>query len=258
MLKIIAISNQKGGVGKTTSTINIGAYLSKKGYKVLLIDMDPQCNLSSAWECFLRDKNVFTVLLNEIRIQEAIIDITDKMTFSPSGSLHLIPCSKNLARFEKLRAGELNAQFDLKKALTPVMKKFDLILIDCPPSLGFITINAFSCAQFVLTPIEAQLFAMDGLQNLERTIKEVKNFSNPLLQLSGIFFIRYNKRKLLDKEVFSIIKEKHLDKVLSTTIRENISLREAPHAGKDIFSYDGKSNGAKDYQKLTEEILQKL
>jgi chromosome partitioning protein len=252
---IISISNQKGGVGKTTSTINIGAYLALLGYKVLLIDLDPQCNLSISYGIKDSTKNIYGAILGDSPISESIVFLEN---IKGTGKLALIPGSKNFARYEKIRANEVNSQLDLKKCLQPIQNHFDYIIIDCPPTMGLIAINAFACSRAVLVPLEAQLFAIEGLKIVSKLISEVKEVINPEIKLGGIFFIKYDKRKILDREIQNFIEENYKEKLLNASIRESIALREAPHECKDIFAYDANSNGAKDYILLTNELIEKL
>ena len=255
---IISISNQKGGEGKTTTAINVAACMAQMGYKVLLVDLDPQTNLSKAWGIEAAEGNVYGLILGEIKPQEAIVPLTSRLSPMPSGQLHIIPGSSNFSRYEKLRAGEVNAQFDLKKGLKPVLQEFDFLLLDCPPALGLITVNALACAQYVLVPMEAQLFALEGLEGICGTVKQAQEFINPALALGGIFFVRHNRRKVLNRAVEDFIEENYPGLLLSTTIRENIALREAPHHEQDIFSYAPNSNGANDYELLTQELIDRL
>lgn len=169
----------------------------------------------------------------------------------------MLPGSSNFARYEKLRAGEINAQFDLKKVLASITHAYDYMIMDCPPALGLITVNASACANYVLVPIEAQLFAMEGLESICQTIKKIQEFINPALAWLGVFLLRHNKRNILNKEVEKFMEEQYAGELFRTTIREHIALREAPHQGKDIFSYAPSSNGAKDYELLTQEIIEK-
>jgi chromosome partitioning protein len=254
---ILSIANQKGGVGKTTTAINFSAYLAKEGYKVLSIDLDPQANLTKAFGLYDRE-NIYSLILGEECVEDAIISITDLLHPVPKGELFLIAGSKNFSRYEKLRAGELNAQFDLKKVLHSKKDSFDFIVLDCPPTLGLVTVNALACSHYVLVPMEAQLFALEGLEGIAATIKQVKEFINPEISIGGIFFVRHNVRKVLNKSMEDFIKKEYPGLLLHTSIRENIALREAPHHEKDIFSYAASSNGAKDYATLGKELLNKL
>lgn len=258
MVRIIAISNQKGGVGKTTSSINVAAYMARMGHKVLLIDLDPQVNLSKAWGVEEPNKNIYSLILGDINHKEALYSLNGKITEKREGTLDMIPGSSNFARYEKLRAGEVNAQFDLKKALSSIQDGYDYIIMDCPPALGLITVNAFACANYVLVPMEAQLFAMEGLDSICDTIKKIQEFINPVISWLGVFLVRHNRRNILNKEVEKFMEEQYAGQLFRTTIRENIALREAPHEGKDIFSYAPDSNGAKDYESLTQEIIKEI
>lgn len=255
---ILSISNQKGGVGKTTTALNVAAHMAHLGKKVLLIDLDPQGNLSRAWGIGRIDKNVYGVVLGDISITDAIVPLTSKLSPSPTGQLSIVPGSSSFARYEKMRAGEINAQFDLKQVLQPIEQQFDYIILDCPPALSLITVNALTCSEYVLVPMEAQLFAMEGLEGVCDTIEQVQQFSNPKLALLGIFFVRHDKRKVLNRAVEEFIEQHYAGALLRTMIRENIALREAPHQEKDIFSYAPASNGAEDYRSLTQEIINKI
>lgn len=255
---IIAISNQKGGVGKTTTAMNVAAYMAQLGHKVLLVDLDPQENLTRAWGLEETSTNVYGWMLKESNLHETMIDLNENDSSLSQGRLAIIPGSKNFARYEKMRSGEVNAQLDLKKALDPALNIFDYILLDCPPALGLITVNALCCANYVLVPMEAQLFAMEGLEGIVQSIDSVKEVMNPHLALGGIFFVRHDPRKVLNRAVSNFIAKEYASLLFNTAIRENIALREAPHEGKSIFSYAPTSNGAEDYQALTLEIIDQL
>jgi chromosome partitioning protein len=257
MALILSIANQKGGVGKTTTAINLSAYLAQAGYKVLSIDLDPQANLTKAWGVYGRE-NIYSLILGEERIDDAMLRITELLQPLPKGELYLIAGSNNFSRYEKLRAGEVNAQFDLKKALNEKISTYDFIILDCPPALGLVTVNALACSRYVLVPMEAQLFSLEGLEGISETIKKVGEFINPDISLGAIFFVRHNTRKVLNKSMEDFIKREYPGLLLETSIRENIALREAPHHQRDIFSYAPSSNGAKDYAALGKELLDKL
>jgi chromosome partitioning protein len=258
---ILCISNQKGGVGKTTTTINLSSCLTRMGYKVLMIDLDPQANLSSAYGIKDAPRNIYAAMVRDIPTCDAVIPlVSDKY----KDKLYLIPGSYNFSRYEKLRAGEATCQYDLKKTIASIKGRFDYIVLDSPPALGLITVNALSCCDYVFVPIEAQLFSIDGLERLSKIINEIKEVINPSLELGGIFFVRHDKRKILNKEVEKFIKETYGGYLLETCIRESVGLREAPHEGKDIFSYttystrSTHSNGAIDYELLTKELINRI
>lgn len=254
----IAISNQKGGVGKTTTAMNVAAYMAQIGHNVLLVDLDPQRNLTRTWELGEKRDNVYGWILGESSFEETMIDLNSHNSSSNKGRLAIIPGSKNFARYEKARASEVNAPLDLKKALAPALGTFDYILLDCPPALGLTTVNAFCCADYVIVPMEAQLYAIEGLEGVTKTIEKVKEVMNPSLALGGIFFIRYDSRKVIDRTMSEYIEKEYAHLLFSTTIRENVSLKESPSEGQDIFSYAPTSNGAEDYKSLTLEIIDRL
>jgi chromosome partitioning protein len=198
--QVIAISNQKGGVGKTTTAMNLAVCMARHFHRVLLIDLDPQANLSKAWGIEESQKNVYSLILEDVSYEEAMISLTSQPTPVPKGGLHILPGSSNFPRYEKLRAGEVNSQFDLKKVLVPIKDEFDYIIMDCPPALGLITVNALACAAHVLVPMEAQLFAMEGLEGICDTIKKLKEFINLDLALLGVFLCAITKGMSLTKE----------------------------------------------------------
>ncbi len=245
MARTIAFSNQKGGVGKTTSAVNIGAYLAGKDKKVLLIDLDPQANMTKALGIENPEVTIYGVLLGEQKLQA--VPILDNLV--------LIPCGYGMSSFERVKGGELDNEYLLKEVLEPLKKKFDFILIDCPPALGLITVNALAAADEVIIPLEAQIFGVDGLNKVLDIVEKVRKRINTKLTVGGVFFTRYNNRKILSRDTADDLRELLKNKVLKATIRENVQLQEAPSLGKDIFSYAPGSPGAKDYAKLSEEIM---
>jgi chromosome partitioning protein len=247
MGKIIAISNHKGGVGKTTSAINIGAGLAIKGKKVLLIDMDPQANLSQSLGVHEPSVGMYEALkgssgLDPVNIQK---------------NLSMIPASAGLGGAEIELASEAGREFILKELLESERDNYDFILIDCPPSLGLLTINAFTAADEIYIPMQAQYLALQGIGKLLGLVDKIKKRLNPTLEISGIFITQFDKRKVLNRYVMDTLESHFGDKVFKSRIRNNVSLAEAPNEGCDIFSYEPKSNGAFDYQQLVKEIIKR-
>ena len=245
MKKVIAISNHKGGVGKTTSTVNIGAGLALKKKKVLLIDLDPQSNLTQCLGISEIDKSIYGALRGEYDLP--IIEITDY--------LHVVPSVLDLASIEVELASKIAREVILKKLVDKLKSKYDYILIDCPPSLGLITVNAFAAADEVYIPLQAQFLALHGLDKLTDIIALVRENLNPNLSIGGVFITQYDNRKILNRDIAESVNNNFKGKIFKTLIRDNIALAEAPIQGKDIFSYDSKSNGARDYESLINEIL---
>lgn len=245
MSKIIAFTNQKGGVGKTTSTANIGAGLARAGQRVLLVDLDPQINLTRGLGLMDAEFNVYGALLHEYKVK----------AYPIQEKLALIAGSPALSSFEKVKGDELDREFLLKDLLEPLRERCDYILLDCPPALGLITLNAYACADALYIPLEAQLYATEGLEKVLEMVARVKRRLNPALAVGGIFFTRFDSRKVLRRETAEVVRDKYPELVLSSTIRETIALGEAPHLGQDIFSYAPASAGAADYQNLVQEIL---
>lgn len=245
MSKIITISNHKGGVGKTTSVINIGAGLNKLGKKVLLIDLDPQANLSESLNLEDQKYTIYGNIRRQYKIQP--IEITK--------GLHIIPSSIDLSGAEIELSSEIGREYILKELLEPLRASYDFILIDSPPSLGLLTVNAFVCSDMVLIPLQAQYLALKGLTKLIDVIDRIKQRLNKELTIGGVFITLYDQRKVLNRNVVDIINTRFKDKVFKTKIRENIALAEAPTNGVNIYSYAPNSNGAEDYLNLSKEIL---
>ena len=245
MVKVIAISNHKGGVGKTTSTLNIGAGIALKEKRVLLIDLDPQSNLTQCIGLSDIDKSIYGALRGDYDLP--IIQI--------SKYLHVVPAVLDLASIEVELASKIAREVILKKLVDKVKGGYDYIFIDCPPSLGLITVNAFAAADEVYIPLQAQFLALHGLDKLTDIIKLVKENLNPNLSIGGVFITQYDNRKILNRDIADSVVNHFSGKIFKTLIRDNVALAEAPIQGKDIFSYDSKSNGAKDYESLISEIL---
>ena len=255
MGRIIAIANQKGGVGKTTTSINLAACLAEKGKKVLAIDRDPQGNMTSGLgvdkqsiDSSEDSKTIYEVMCGECNLGEAmIINVFD--------NLNLIPSSRNLAGAEIDFIEEENKQYVLKNIVRSVRKKFDFIIIDCPPALGLLTINAMTAADTVIVPIQCEFYALDGLSQLIYTIELIKKKLNKFLELEGIVFTMYDTRNNLSEQVVQNVRD-NLDEIIyDTVVPRNVRLAEAPSFGLPINLYDSKSTGAEAYRKLADEVI---
>lgn len=247
--KVIAISNHKGGVGKTTSTVNIGAGLSinnigNKSKQVLLIDLDPQSNLTQSLGV-TPEATIYGALHGEYPLTP--IEITSK--------LHLIASTLDLSGAEIELSGEAGREFLLRDLIEPLKKCYDYILIDCPPSLGLLTLNALTASDEVYIPLQTQYLALQGLTKLVEIVDKVKKRLNKKLIVGGVILTQFDSRKVLDRDVAGSVHEHFKDKVFKTKIRNNVSLAEAPSVGKDIFRYSPKSVGAEDYAALCLEII---
>ncbi|AMR29548.1 hypothetical protein A0257_22250 [Hymenobacter psoromatis] len=245
MSTIIAFTNQKGGVGKTTSTANIGAGLSHIGQRVVLVDLDPQANLTKGLGVVAAEKNVYGALLGEYELE----------VYPLLKNLALVAGSPALSGFDKAKGDEVDREFLLKELLEPLREQCDYILLDCPPGLGLITLNAYACAQVLYVPLEAQMYGVDGLEKVLDLVRRIQRRVNPELVMGGFFFTRYNKHKILHRETTETLRNQYADLLLKSVIRESIALGEAPHFGKDIFSYAPNSAGSADYQALVAEII---
>ena len=247
MSKVISISNHKGGVGKTTSTINIGAGLNMLGKTVLLIDLDPQANLSQSLGLVEPERTIYGALRGEYKLQP--IEILK--------GLDVIPSTLDLSGAEVEMSGEAGREYILRELLEPIRASYDYILIDSPPSLGLLTLNSFVASDIVLIPLQAQYLALQGLSKLLEVIDKIKKRLNKDLRVGGVFVTQYDSRKVLNRDVVATIEAHFKDEVFKTKIRDNIALAEAPAQGVDIFRYNPKSTGAEDYLCLSKEILSK-
>lgn len=250
MGRVIAIANQKGGVGKTTTSINLSACLAEKGKKVLVIDTDPQGNTTSG---FGIDKNnldntIYELILGECTIRDCIISDVVK-------GVSVLPSNVNLAAAEIELIGVEKKEYILKNEVDYVKDDYDFIIIDCPPSLNMLTINSMTTADSVLVPIQCEYYALEGLSQLIHTINLVKERLNPDLTMEGVVFTMYDSRTNLSMQVVENVKQNLSQKVYKTLIPRNIRLAEAPSYGQPINLYDGKSAGAEAYMQLADEVI---
>ncbi len=250
MGKIVSIANQKGGVGKTTTSINLSTILAKKGKKVLMIDADPQGNASSGVGID-RDEielSVYDVLINDAQIEEVVKKTNIK-------NLDLCPSNINLAGAEVELVSIESREHRLKEKLDNVKDKYDYIIIDCPPSLGLITLNAFTASNSVLIPVQCEYYALEGLGQLLNTISLVKKHLNKEIEIEGALLTMYDARTNLSNQVVKEVKNYFNDKVYKNVIPRNVKLSEAPSYGMPISIYDPRSKGAKSYEKFVKEFL---
>ncbi len=249
MSRVISIANQKGGVGKTTTAINLSTILAKKGKKVMLIDGDPQGNATSGLGI---DKDVeyslYDVLINEVDINKTLQDTCVK-------TLKVCPSNMDLAGAEVELVTLMSREQRLKEKIDLVRNDFDFIIIDCPPSLGLITLNAFTASDSVLIPVQCEYYALEGLGQLLNTVNLVKKHLNKNLEVEGAVLTMYDIRTNLSNQVVKEVKRYFDDKVYKTVIPRNIKLSEAPSFGMPISLYDPKSKGARCYEKLAKEVL---
>ena len=249
MGKIVSLANQKGGVGKTTTTVNLGRILAKKGKKVLLIDADPQGNATSGLGVEKEvEYSTYDILVNDAKIQDAIQDTIIK-------NLKVCPANMSLAGAEVELVSMMSREQRLKEKLDEVKEYFDYILIDCPPSLGLITLNAFTASNSVLIPVQCEYFALEGLGQLINTINLVKKHLNKEIQIEGALLTMYDIRTNLSNQVVKEVKKYFENKVYKTVIPRNVRLSEAPSYGMPITEYDPRSKGAKSYTKFAKEFL---
>ncbi len=256
MAKVISFANQKGGVGKTTSAINIAASLGVLGHKVLIIDLDPQGNTTSGLGVAKKQLKVTTkdVLTGEATAKEALIE-------TEFNNLWLIPTNISLASaeyelYDLCENDEL--PYRMKKVLEPIRDDFDYIIVDCPPSLGMLTINSFTASDGIIVPMQCEFYALEGLSQLMVTIKGIKQRYNPDLTVTGILITMYNARLLLSMQVISELRKHYEDKLFGTNISRNVKLTEAPGFGKPVYYYDKNAKGSKEYLAVAQEISERI
>ena len=252
MGKVIAIANQKGGVGKTTTAVNLASALAVLEKKILLIDADPQANATSGLGIAVEEKKAGTYELLEHTA-------TAEQTILPTNVPHLdlIPSHIDLVAIEIELVDKAEREYMLKKALKNVREDYDFILIDCAPSLGLITLNALTAADAIVIPIQCEYFALEGLGKLLNTIKSVQKLHNKTLDIEGLLLTMYDARLRLSNQVVEEVKKHFGDMVFNTIIQRNIRLSEAPSYGENIIQYDATSKGAQNYLSLAEEVLKK-
>lgn len=250
MGRIIAIANQKGGVGKTTTSINLSACLAEAGKKVLVVDIDPQGNATSGLGV---EKNELENTIYELFVGEC--ELSDCLIENVLDNLSVLPSNVNLSGAEIDLIGIEKREFLLKKYITPIRDNYDFIIIDCPPSLNILTVNAMTTADTVLVPIQCEYYALEGLSQLIYTINLVKQRLNPELEMEGVVFTMYDARTNLSLEVVENVKKNLKQNVYKTIIPRNIRLAEAPSHGLPINLYDSKSVGAENYRLLAQEVI---
>lgn len=250
MVKVIAITNQKGGVGKTTTSVNLSACLAELGKKVLLIDTDPQGNATSGFGC---DKasirhSIYEVLINNVPMEEAIVP-------TKLDNLKLLPATIRLAGAEVELVSMMSRETKLKRALETIKHQFDYVIIDCPPSLGLLTVNSLTAANAIIVPVQCEYYALEGLSQLMNTVELVKNNLNPTLKLDGVVLTMFDARTNLSIQVVDEVKKHFRQKVFQTIIPRSVRLSEAPSYGEPIITYDPKSRGAQVYFDLAKEVI---
>ena len=253
MGKIISFANQKGGVGKTTSCVNVAASLGMLGYKVLIIDLDPQGNTTSGVGIAKKGLKGGTreLLSGKMPVEEIIVD-------TPFQNLAVIPTNTALssAEFDLFEFDETEKRMQI--ALEPVKDKYDYILIDCPPSLGMLTINAFTASDGVIVPMQCEFYALEGLSQLMITINRIKRLYNPELNVCGILITMYNGRLLLSMQVMAELQKHYSDKLFETKISRNVKLTEAPGFGRPAYYHDKSSKGTKEYLEVAKELVLRI
>lgn len=247
--KIIAVANQKGGVGKTTTSVNLAACLAEKGKKILLVDCDPQGNASSGYgiDKSALDTTIYQVIIEGTPIEQALVHTEFQVD--------VLPANIELAGAEVELVAAISRETRLKRALEPVEQDYDYILIDCPPSLGLLTLNSLAAADSVLMPIQCEFYALEGVSQLMNTIELVRTNLNPHLEVEGVLMTMYDGRTRLAEQVVAEVRENFGELVYKTMIPRTVRLSEAPSYGEPILYYDKRSKGADTYMKLAEEVM---
>jgi len=250
LVRIISVANQKGGVGKTTTTVNLGASLAYLGKKVLLVDIDAQGNATSGVGIRKPDvkEDIYDILVNEVDIKETILPTSRE-------NLFIVPATLQLAGAEIELTSMMARESRLKLALDEIKADYDYILIDCPPSLGHLTINAFTASDSILIPVQCEYYALEGLSQLLNTVRLVQKHFNPDLAIEGVLLTMFDARTNLGAEVVEEVRRYFQEKVYETVIPRNVRLSEAPSHGLSIIDYDIRSKGAEVYQALAKEVL---
>ena len=245
--KIVCLSNHKGGVGKTCSVCNIGAGFARKGKKVLMIDLDPQANLSLCYGIKEPQYGIYEVLCGNAKVLDVIYTIID--------NLDIIPSSLDLAGAEIELSSEAGREVILKEVIESITDKYDYIFIDCSPSIGLLTTNALTASDEVIIPLQAQYLSLRGIEKLTDIIGKIKKRLNRQLKIGGVFITQFDSRKILNRDIATAIDDYFNGTIFKTRIRDNVSLAEAPGQGVDIFRYNSKCYGAIDYDQLCDEML---